>query len=92
MCDAPSLRRCRRATALLPRFWSGEAVTGAEAIDAFAQSWAGEHLLVHAPVGLLLDVIEKLEREKEASAVVVCPYWTGGNPNLTPTLNPALTL
>ena len=65
------------ATALLPRFWSGEAVAGAEAVDAFAQRWAGEHLLVHAPVSLLFDVIEKLEREREASAVVVCPYWTG---------------
>ena len=65
------------ATALLPRFWSGEAVDGAEAVDAFAQSWAGERLLVHAPVGCLFEVIEKLEREPEASAVVVCPYWTG---------------
>ena len=50
---------------------------GAERVDAFAQSWAGEHLLVHAPVGLLGEVIEKLEREPEAAAVVVCPYWTG---------------
>ena len=65
------------ATALLPRFWSGEAVEGAEAVDAFAQSWAGERLLVHAPVGCLFDVIDKLEREPDASAVVVCPYWTG---------------
>ena len=32
---------------------------------------------MHAPVSLLFDVIEKLEREREASAVVVCPYWTG---------------
>jgi hypothetical protein len=65
------------ATALLPRFWSFEAVAGAEATDAFSQSWAGEHLLVHAPVGSLLDVAEKLEREPEAAAVVVCPFWTG---------------
>ena len=65
------------ATALFPRFWSGEAVEGAEAVDAFAQSWAGERLLVHAPVGCLFDVIDKLEREPDASAVVVCPYWTG---------------
>ena len=65
------------ATRLLPRFWSGEAVEGAEAVDAFAQRWAGERLLVHAPVGCLFDVIDKLEREPDASAVVVCPYWTG---------------
>lgn len=32
---------------------------------------------MHAPVGCLSDVIEKLEREPDASAVVVCPYWTG---------------
>ena len=66
------------ATALLPRFWSGQAVDGAEAVDAFAQNW-GEAglLLVHAPVELLFNVIEKLESEPEASAVVVCPYWTG---------------
>ena len=65
------------ATAQLPRFWSREAVDGAEGVDAFAQQWAGEHLLVHAPVGCLGEVIEKLEREPQASAVVVCPYWTG---------------
>lgn len=65
------------ATAQLPRFWAAEAVEGAEGTDAFAQRWAGEHLLVHAPVSLLPDVIEKLEREQAASAVVVCPYWTG---------------
>uniref|UniRef100_A0A7S3F504 Uncharacterized protein n=1 Tax=Haptolina ericina TaxID=156174 RepID=A0A7S3F504_9EUKA len=65
------------ATALLPRFWSREVVAGAERTDAFAQSWADEHLLVHAPVGCLTDVIQKLEREPKASAVVVCPYWTG---------------
>ena len=65
------------ATAQLPRFWAAEAVDGAEGTDAFAQRWAGEHLLVHAPVSLLPDVIEKLEREQAASAVVVCPYWTG---------------
>jgi len=65
------------ATAQLPRFWAAEAVDGAEGTDAFAQRWTGEHLLVHAPVSLLPDVIEKLEREQAASAVVVCPYWTG---------------
>ena len=65
------------ATALLKRFWSVKAVDGAEGVDAFAQPWAGEHLLVHAPVGCLGEVIEKLEREPDAAAVVVCPYWTG---------------
>jgi len=65
------------ATALLPRFWSREAVDGAERVDAFAQAWGGERLLVHAPVGCLGEVIEKLEREKDAAAVVVCPHWTG---------------
>ena len=32
---------------------------------------------MHAPVSLLQDVIEKLEAERAASAVVVCPHWTG---------------
>ena len=48
------------ATALLPRFWSRDAVPGAEAVDAFAQSWAGEALLCHAPVGCIEKLIEKL--------------------------------
>jgi len=65
------------ATAQLPRFWSRDAVDGAEAIDAFAQKWEGEHLLVHAPVSLLNDVIDRLEHESGTSAVVVCPFWTG---------------
>ena len=65
------------ATALLTRFWSAEAVAGAEGIDAFQQSWAGERLLVHAPVELLAEVIEKLERTPAAAAVVVTPNWTG---------------
>ncbi len=32
---------------------------------------------MHAPVSCLFEVIEKLEAEPDASAVVVCPYWTG---------------
>ena len=40
----------RTIQALLARFWSAEAVAGAEGTDAFKQSWAGERLLVHAPV------------------------------------------
>ena len=32
---------------------------------------------MHAPVACLGEVIEKLEAEPDASAVVVCPYWTG---------------
>ena len=43
------------ATALLSRFWSAEAVAGAEGTDAFKQSWAGERLLVHAPVERIAD-------------------------------------
>ena len=65
------------ATALLPRFWSADDALGAEGIDAFTQNWKGERLLVHAPVGLLANVIEKLDREKAAAAVVVAPFWTG---------------
>ena len=65
------------ATAQLPRFWSRDAVRGAEGIDAFAQRWEDERLLVHAPVSLLNQVVEKLEASPTASAVVVCPYWTG---------------
>ena len=37
------------ATALLPRFWSEVPVEGAEATDAFAQSWAGERVWAHPP-------------------------------------------
>ena len=65
------------ATALLSRFWSAEAVAGAEGTDAFKQSWAGERLLVHAPVERIADVIEKLEATPAAAAVVVTPNWTG---------------
>ena len=65
------------ATAQLPRFWSAEATEGAAGIDAFEQEWAGEHLLVHAPISCLPDVVTKLEGAPRASAVVVAPYWTG---------------
>ena len=55
---------------------SGE-VDGAEGTDAFSQCWAGEHLLLHAPVSRLGDVVTKLDATPAASAVVVAPYWTG---------------
>ena len=65
------------ATALLPRFWSAQPTAGAERFDAFAQDWASEHLLVHAPVDRLVDVVAKLRASLSASAVVVVPFWTG---------------
>ena len=37
----------------------------------------GRSSLRAAPVSLLGEVVEKLERERGAAAVVVCPYWTG---------------
>ena len=64
------------ATAQLPRFWSSQPSVGAAAVDAFAQEWAGEHLLAHAPVNLLVAVADKLRATPAASAVVVAPHWT----------------
>jgi tetratricopeptide (TPR) repeat protein len=65
------------ATAQLPRFWSSHPEAGGAAVDAFAQEWAGEHLLAHAPVHLLGTVADKLRATPGASAVVVAPHWTG---------------
>ena len=67
------------ATARLPRYWSaaGTGDARAEAVDAFAQPWAHERLLVNAPVSAIADVVARLVEEPRAAAVVVCPYWTG---------------
>ena len=75
------------ATALLARFWSAEAVAGAEGIDAFKQSWAGERLLVHAPVALLADPNPNPKPLTPTLTTILTPTLT---PTPTPTL--ALTL
>ena len=38
---------------------------------------AGEHLLIHAPVGCMGEVVSKLQATPAASAVVIVPHWTG---------------
>jgi hypothetical protein len=64
------------ATALLPRYWTADCVEGAEATDAFAQSWQGELVWAHPPPGLLLELVQFLERTR-ARAIVCAPHWPG---------------
>ena len=54
------------------RFASGES----QGVDAFSVSWRKGRGFFHPPVGLLLRVIRKAEREK-AEGVLVAPDWPG---------------
>jgi hypothetical protein len=59
---------------MLPRFNSRIPLPGAEATDAFSQSWAGESNWLHPPLSLLPEVVARLETSG-ARAVVVAPHW-----------------
>ena len=64
------------ATALLPRYWTPAPIGGAEATDAFAQTWLGERLWVHPPPSLIPHIVQMLEATG-AEAFVCVPHWPG---------------
>ena len=61
--------------ALLPRFSAPYPMVGAEAVDAFTISWAGERSWLNPPWNVLGKVLHKLEEEPDAEAVLVAPVW-----------------
>jgi hypothetical protein len=65
------------ATALHERFWAEQPTEWAEAIDAFAQPWAGELVWAHPPPYLLQQLAQLLRAEPRAAALVCAPYWPG---------------
>jgi hypothetical protein len=58
----------------LPRYWSRWPAAGAAAVDAFAQPWTSEHLLLVPPFRLLHRVLAYLA-DQGASGVLVVPQW-----------------
>ena len=65
-----------RANAQLPRFWAWRPNPAAEALDAFAQPWAGAHLWANPPwrSRLLLRLLRKVATEG-ATVTLVAPVW-----------------
>lgn len=66
------------ATAQLPRYWSRAPTAGAEATDAFTQSWEAERLWLHPPPALLPTVLQLLG-ESDAEAIVLAPLWASAS-------------
>ena len=66
--------RTYRMKPFFARFASGEL----EGVDAFAVSWKEGFGFFHPPVGLILRVVRKAEREK-AKGVLVAPEWPGSS-------------
>jgi hypothetical protein len=68
------------ASALLPRFWSETSGGAQEAADAFAQRWGDESLVwAHPPPSMLPQLVQLLESEPQASALVCTPHWPGSH-------------
>ena len=65
------------ATAQLQRFWTEQPTPEAEAVDAFAQDWASEHVWAHPPPHLLPQLAQFLRERPAASATVCVPHWPG---------------
>jgi hypothetical protein len=57
------------------RFWSLYPDPLADATDAMAQTWTARSLLLNPPFAMMMRVINKLEVERPAHAVVVAPHW-----------------
>jgi hypothetical protein len=53
----------------------GKLAGGAVAEDALMFNWSWETPYVFPPVGIVARVLQKLERDKVVSAVVVVPVW-----------------
>ena len=60
---------------LLPRFNSALPQPGAEAVDAFTQSWSDENNWINPPWRLISRVLNKIRRDR-AQATLVLPVWT----------------
>lgn len=67
------------ATSMLPRFWTRRSVSGAEATNAFKQTWkASERVWAHPPGGrnqLLFQLAVFMEsRKRKAESIICVPY------------------
>jgi hypothetical protein len=62
-------------SARLPRFNSPYPCHGAEWVDAFSTSWAGECSWVNPPWKDISRVVLRLQQELAAAAVLLVPYW-----------------
>ena len=65
------------ASAQLPRFWAEAHSCEAEAVDAFAQVWVGEHVWAHPPPCMLPQLVQLLHTQPLISAAVCVPHWPG---------------
>jgi len=66
------------ATTQVHRYWAESFDDlGAEAVDAFAQTWAGERAWVHPPPHLLPQVAQLLRADSAIEAFVCAPFWPG---------------
>ena len=65
------------ATSLLQRWWAPTPEVGCEAVDAFAQQWAGQRVWAHPPPSLLPQLVQLLSYEPQAEALVATPFWPG---------------
>ena len=66
------------ATTMLPRFWAEASGGAAEAVDAFAQPWEAEPLVwAHPPPSMLPQLVQLLQVQAAASALVCVPHWPG---------------
>lgn len=67
------------ATAMVPRFWAndGEGLGGAEATDAFSQTWSSpECIWAHPPTEVIPRLVDLLKRPDRTALVYVCaPGW-----------------
>ena len=63
------------SSALVPRFWTREREPGAEGVDAFAQDWAAERLLLLVPAFRLLHRCLAQLAATGGSGVLVVPEW-----------------
>jgi ribonuclease HI len=62
------------ASARLPRFWSRWPEAGAAAVDAFAQDWSSQRLLLVPPLRLLARTLAMLA-SSGAHGILVAPEW-----------------
>jgi len=68
-------RFATRRNRQVPRFWAAIPEKDAEGVDAFSVSWEGAYNYINPPFANITPVIDKLQRESKASAIVVVPYW-----------------
>lgn len=63
--------------AKFPAFWSFKPDPRAEATDAFGQFWASRRLFINPPFELMDLVVDRLQRQRPLSAMILTPEWPG---------------